>query len=478
MARHAVALAQTKMGEFDEQVRTSGENVETVGAVATPDLPPRVSVVATRMGYLFLQEGEPEAAEEFFQLAVLASKGGANRARQGMAKIALARGAPQAALEIAAQAVRQGGFKAKTVPAWETIIAAKRRLGSWRIGDKMLKGLESIPAGLRARTVLVIVRELRKNDMRQWREVAENWLEREGGRFPVVQAEIRKLFLASAKIEMAGSEEVQARAEELLRTPGLSPNEWLAGAKEVLRSRLKAGMPDKVFALIAQSEAHYGPEFAPKAAHSLALTCAASQRTDLARDLLRGNVQRLPTDKPQWGRSAWALARMESQLGRHTESADWYRQAFDVPATPVRFQLQARLRWAEELVAAGQPDQLLAARPLMDSMLADVRNPDVLMDFARQIYVSSPELEDWALAWFDRGADRALIRFQESATPSAAIEVLFRLTRRQVVDFDRGADAIRFWENMSDQRKEWLWTLHNGFWEYLGLLFRAYVLDG
>ena len=477
MARHAVALARSKMAEFDEQVRLSRENLETTGAVSTPELPPRTSVVSTRMGYLFLQEGEPEAAEEFFRTAIEASRGGANRARQGLAEVALARGEAKLALEIAVKAVRLGGFKAKTLPAWKTIVVARRRLGGWRIGDKLLKGLDSVSAELRARTILFIVRELRKNDLRQWREVAENWLEREGGRFPIVEAEIRKLFLASAKIEMAGSGEIQAKAEELLRTPGLSPNEWLAGAKEILRSRLETGRPDNVSALIAQAEAHYGPEFASKVAHSLALTCAAIQQADLARDLLQDNVRRIPADKPQWGRSAWALARMESQSGRHGESANWYRQVFEAQATPVRFQLLARLRWAEELVAAGQPDQLLAAKPLMDAVLADVRNPDVLMNFARQIYVSSPELEDWALAWFDQGAEQALIRFQESTTPSGAIEVLFRLTRRQVIDFDRGADAIRFWEEMSDQRREWLWSLHNDFWEYLGLLFKAYVLE-
>ena len=477
MARHAVAMAQTKTAEFDEQVRTSREHIGIEGAVATPELPPRTSVVATRMGYLFLQEGEPEAAEEFFQTAVKASRGGANRARQGLAEVALARGESKLAMDIAVQAIRQGGFKAKTVPAWRTIIAARRRLGGWRIGDKLLKGLESIPAGLRARTTLLIVRELRKLDMRQWREVAERWSRREGGRFPIIEAEIRKLFLASAKVEMAGSEKIQARAEELMRTPKLSPNEWLAGAKEILRSRLEADQPARIDRLIAPVEVRFGPDFTAKAAHSLALSCVASQRTDMARVLLQNNLRLLPPDKPQWGRSAWALARMEGQLGRHAESADWYRRVFEATATPVRFQLQARLRWAEELAAAGQPEPLKAAKPIMDAVLSDVRNPDVLMNFARQVYVASPELEDWALVWFDRGSTKALDRFHKASTPTAAIDVLFRLTRRQVIDFDRGADAIRLWEEMSDQRKDWLWSLHNNFWDYLGLLFKAYVLD-
>lgn len=88
MARHAIAMAETKMADFNEQVRLAGQSVTTNGVVEVPSVPPRVSVVATRMGYLFLQEGEPEAAEEFFLKAIESAKGGANRARQGMAKIA------------------------------------------------------------------------------------------------------------------------------------------------------------------------------------------------------------------------------------------------------------------------------------------------------------------------------------------------------------------------------------------------------
>ena len=92
MARHAIAVAETKMADFNEQVRVAGKAVAANDAVAVPPVPPRVSVVATRMGQLFLQEGEPEAAEEFFLKAIQSTRGGANRARQGMAKIALAKG--------------------------------------------------------------------------------------------------------------------------------------------------------------------------------------------------------------------------------------------------------------------------------------------------------------------------------------------------------------------------------------------------
>ena len=478
MAHHAVAVAETQRAKFDEQVRMSRRNLETNLAVKVPMVPPRVSVVATRMGYLFLQEGEPEAAEEFFQKAIQASKGGANRARQGLAKIALARRDFPRAMEIAVEAIRAGGFKAKTLPAWETVIAARRQMGGWKISERLLKGLDSAPAGLRARTVLTIVRELRKGDMHQWREVAERWSAREGTQFPIVEAELRKMLLASAKAEPANATGKRERAEQLLKTPELSPSEWLAGSKELVRASLWEDRNVPIEPLLAQAKAKYGEDFVPKASHSLALSCLAAKRPDLARLLLLPNVQNLPTDNDQWGKSVWALARMESQLGDHSAAAKRYQQLFEEDSIPVRFRLQARLLWAEALLAAGQPDRLMEAKPAMESALAGIQDPDVLMNFARQIYVASPELEEWATAWFDRGVARALQRFQEATHPSVAIDILFRLTRRQVIDFDRGADAISFWEGLSDEKKDWLWTLRTSFWEYLGLLVRAYGMDG
>ena len=117
MARQAVALAEAKRADFEQQVSAANFKVKNRIQVFVPDLAPRVSVVATRMGYLFLQEGEPEAAEEFFQKAIESTKGGANRARQGLAQIALAKGAFGSAIEIASNAIRRGAYKAKTLPA-------------------------------------------------------------------------------------------------------------------------------------------------------------------------------------------------------------------------------------------------------------------------------------------------------------------------------------------------------------------------
>lgn len=477
IARQSVALAEAKMEDFNRQVRTASCELASRGVVEVPPVPPRVSVVATRMGYLFLQEGEPEAAEEFFEKAIHASKGGANRARQGLAKVALARGDSARAIRVAVDAIRLGGYKAKTLPAWTTLIAARRQLGGWMIGERMINGLDVAPAGLRARTIMTIVRELRKNDMRQWRDVAERWLKREGAQFPVIEAEIRKMILASVKAEPGNASAKREKAEQLLNVPGLSPSEWLTATREWVRSSLCEGGNINVQQLITIAKAKYGDEIAPKATHGLALSCMLAKRHDLARPLLQANIQQLAVKDSQWGKSVWALAQLESQLGEHASAAGLFRQIFEEDSRPACFRLQAQLRWAEAMVAAGQPDALLQARPLMAVILGNVRNPDVLMNFARQLATTSPELVDWSRELFDAGAALALRRFQEARHPSVAIDILFRLTRRQICDFDRAADAIRLWEDMGQEKKEWLWSPRSSFWEYLGLLVRAYCME-
>ena len=475
MARQAVALAEAKRAGFDQQVSVANSMAKNRIKVIVPELPPQVSVVATRMGYLFLQEGEPEAAEEFFQKAIQSTKRGANRARQGLAQIALAKGELGNAVEIATDAIRRGNYKAKTLSAWKTLISARRQLGGWRIGDRVIEGLDIAPAGLRSRTILNIVRELRKNNMRQWREVAERWSTREGAQFPVIETEIRKMFLSSAKAEPGNATDKREKAEKLLDMPGLSANEWLTGAKEFVRASLWEGRPVEIDQLVAVAAATYGQGFAPRLRHSLALSCMMAKRHDLARPLLQSNIQQLAADDRQWGKSVWALARMESLLGDHATAATLYRQFSSESSISTRFLLQAQLLWCQELIAAGQPGRLLEARTLMEATLSNVEDPDVLMNFARQLQFGPEELRNWGQQLFEQGKTIAIRQFNEAISPSVAISILFKFTRRQVIDFGRNEEVVAFWEGLASEKRDWLWSGNSDFWEYLGLVFEAIV---
>lgn len=478
MARHAVALAEAKRADFEGQVRKANLKAQNRISVVVPELPPRVSVVATRMGNLFMQEGEPEAAAEFFEKAIASSKGGANRARQGLAKIALAKGEFGNAIKTSADAIRRGGYKAKTLSAWTTLIAARRQLCGWKISERLIKGLDAAPAGLRARTILTIVRELRKNDMRQWREVADRWSVRDGSQFPIIETEIRKMVLSSAKAEPGNATNKREKAEKLLEMPGLSAKEWLTGAKELVRARLWEGGAIDIDQQVATAGAAYGQDFAPQVRHSLALSCMMAKRHDLARPLLQINILQLAPDHSQWGKSVWALARMESLLGDHAAAAGFYRRFFEESSIAIRFRLQAQLLWCQELIAAGQPGPLLEARALMAATLGNVQDPDLLMNFARQLQFAPAELREWGRQLFEQGKTIALQRFDAAALPSEAISILFKLARRQVRDFSRHAEVVAFWEGLSQEKRDWLWSEKSDFWDYLGQVFEAYAWAG
>ena len=478
MVRHAVALAEAKMTAFDKQVRGANLKAKSHQQVVVPSLPLRISVVATRMGYLFLQEGEPEAAEEFFQKAIQSTKGGANRARQGLAQIALAKGELGQAIKVASDAIRRGGYKAKTLAAWKTLVAARRQLCGWKISERLVKGLDAAPAGLRARTILTIVQELRKNDMRQWREVADRWSKREGAHFPIIETEIRKMILSSAKAELGNATDKRVKAERLLQMHGLSPKEWLTGAKELVRASLWEGRQVNINQLVATAVAAYGQDFAPRLRHSLALSCMMAKRHDLARPLLQSNIRDVAKDQEIWGKSVWALARMDSLLGDHATAAKLYRQFSDKTSIPVRFRLQAQLLWCQELIAAGQPGPLLEARSLMTATMGNVQDPDVLMNFARHLLTAPEELRNWGQQLFEQGKTIAIRQFNDAISPSVAISILFKFTRRQVIDFGRNEEVVSFWESLTPDKRDWLWSQKGDFCDYLGLVFEAYARSG
>lgn len=478
MARHVLDVAVGKMDQFDGAVQAANRNLAEDHAVSVPPLPPRISVVASRLAQLFLREGEPEIAAEFCERAVQASPGGGNRAKQGLAQMALAQGDFAKALELSHEAIRQGKFRVKTIPAWPVLIAARRRLGGWKISEKLIAGLEDAPPEVRARAILVVVSELRKNDMRQWRKVAERWLQREGGRFPIVEAEIRKLFLASAQ---SGSESDSAKrmaAEDLLRTPGLSPLEWLMAAKEIVRSGYGEGDPPNLDAFIRTAQGKYGEEFVPKARHSLALSCLESQRLDESRPLLEANVRECGSSDKVWAKSVWALAGLEKASGRPAAAAALYRRLFDEKAVEPRFRLQAQLLWVESLLAAGQSGASSEALPLMDAVLEKVDNFNVLMNFARQLKMGPPEFAARADQLFVRAETLALQAFEKAKHPEWAASILFKLARRQVVDFGRSAKTLETWESFNAAKRDWLWSEATDFWEYMGLVFEAYARTG
>ncbi|MBW7907963.1 MAG: hypothetical protein H3C50_03455 [Kiritimatiellae bacterium] len=478
IARHAHEVAVRKFADFDARVSRANADLARHGELTVPVRPPRVSDVATRLGFLFLQEGEIAIAKEFFEKAVQASSRRACRARHGLARVALAMGEPARAIILASDCIYRGRYSAKTLSAWATLIAARRKLGGWQIRENLLRGLDRVEPSMRARATLSIVTELRKNDMRQWRPLAESWLNREGSRFPIIATEIQKMLLASAR-HVAGDANHGKVAERLLRMPKLSPNEWLAAAKVGMEIRLRGKAHAHEEELIRQATRNYGASFTPRAIHSLALSCQEASRPDLARALLTRNIRALKPGPGIWSRSAWALARLEAATGNPAIAADLFERVADTDAVPLRFRLQARLLGAQQWIAAGDENALLKARPKIEEALQSATEPTIAMDFARQLSVAAPAaMREWARDMFDAASKRARADFMAAQHPAIASDLLFRLARRQVNDFGESAEVVRFWEGLGAEKIDWLWSEREQFWAYLGVVLEAYSLVG
>lgn len=476
MAQQAVGMGVSKMAVFDEQIRLVKQEFATNGSAQVPRLPQRVSVVATKMGYLFLEEGEPDAAEGFFNFAVDNNKHGACRARQGLAKIALARGAHGQAIGLATESIRIGGFKAKTLSSWPILISARHQLGGRRISDRLVRGLALAPAAVRSRAVLAIVRELRKNDMRQWQEIADNWMANEGEDFPRVQREIQKLILSSTKSELGNASAKRAAAEQLMQMPTLGPREWIMAAKELVRSSLLDGINIDVVQLVASGVAKYhNVDFGATATHSLALACIAAKQYVQARTLFQSNIQGRDAGSPLWGKSTWALARMESSQGNYSVAAAGFHSFFSALLLPTRLRMKAKLLWVENLLQAGTTVDSEAAKTELQVVLNDAQDPFLILDFARQLQSSTGLLQTWGRELFAQGAALAMSQFNAAEKPADALAILFKLARRQVIDFEKSSDAIALWESLDDNKRDWLWSTSSVFWEYIGMIYEAYV---
>jgi len=264
-----------------------------------------------------------------------------------------------------------------------------------------------------------------------------------------------------------------------MSTPNLAPHEWLAGAKEYVRASLFAGEVPVFQSLVADGVRRYGPAFRGQLQHSLALSCMMAKRHDLARPLLRTAIAATADSRNHfWSKAVWALGRMESLLGNHAAAAESFAQVAQATQVPERFRLQARLLWAENLLASGDEEGLRACAAELPALLAEVQDYNTLLDFARQLSRAGGELRSLADQVYARGESTALQGFASATHPAQALDMLFKLTRRQVYDFGRAAEVLAFWRALPGEKKLWLWNNDNRWWGYLSFVLLAHLDTG
>ena len=211
--------------------------------------------------------------------------------------------------------------------------------------------------------------------------------------------------------------------------------------------------------------------------HALAQVAAKTGHLDLAQQLFATNLASITVPGTMWGKSTWALAQLHEKQGQFAQAAQLYWNYGQVAAMPIRLRLFAQVSWARNLIQSGQPDLILAAQqPLLDA-INQTQDYELVLDVARQLILAPQELNALAEQVRARGETLANQALNNAEHPAVALSILFKLTRRQN-DFGRFTAIVTGWEQLSAENRNWLWTPKGIWWEYLTLVFRAYVKIG
>jgi hypothetical protein len=468
-AQDALRQAQDLFNQFGSLTSTVGATVAQSGSASVARAPIRPSVAAFRLGQQFWEEGEPENALWFFTKATEIEPQGACRARIVIANIALQNEAFQEAYDGARAALLMGHFHAKTLSAWPVLIAAAQKLGRAGIEPTLISGLAQATPSVRGRARLVIARTLRAYNDPAWVELAAAPPAED--RHSILRAEFVKMKVASATSSPDSiAVDLDQATAAFLATPNLGPKEWLAAAKSTLTNQLASDEQPQPAALIAQGVSRYGEQSRATIAHGLALACQKANRADLALEILRPIASSAATGRPA---SVWLLAQLEAEQGNLSLAISKFAILSSRQDIAQRFRMLATLEWARLVVQSGDNQSLASAGPQLVAASQSIQDYELLLDLARQMTMAPGEIAQQASVVFNRGQDLANQAFGVQQDPQGALEILFKLARRQS-DFGAYAAITQAWEQLSETKRDWLWCRSGIYWQYLALVAAAY----
>jgi tetratricopeptide (TPR) repeat protein len=470
--------AATSDGELEEELATTADQLAEQGPLHIAPRPIRPSVVLTRLGNLFLEEGYMDIARYFYQQAVLISPRGATRARQGMAIVCLAATEDAEAEKYAREAIQMGKFQAKTVCCWETLIAARAKQGKNLLDTELFTSLQINQSGpVLARAMLAIVKALRGYGDLRWKQITEEWITHPEIVDEIIEVEMAKILLSDEKLIGHDSRLIALSAHRIFRSSQVSPKEMVATAKDVTHMLLLGSDEPNVRGLAEKARRRFGDDLVGEVLHAIALGAMMARRHDLAREILHQQLALLPRGSKQWAMDLSALARMEVVLKNHQAAASHYLDFADTAEIQTDFRVQALLKWLENAKAAGGEIDTASVGEKLDRIVSGDLDLVVLLNIGRHLsYVSGFEpLRDQVIA---AAESKGLKLFEEATTPEEAIGVLIRLTRKQHWDFQRFEAITGFWEGLSETKREWLWSEKSEYWEYYSLVFEAYLARG
>ncbi len=465
----AVQRAVTLRQQYQTQLAAANIAVAAGGQAVIPVEPIPPAAVANRLAKQFFTEGEIAAAKALFQQALQLSPNSCH-ARLGLAEIALRENNGALAAQLSREAITMGIYRAKTLPAWNLLLAAGRKLGTDTLDTPLLNGLAQATPKVRARAVLLIAGGLRGQGDARWQTIANNWLTQSGANHPKIAAELRKLKSSHARLTAAPHADQLQAAQAVLLTPNLSPTEWLAATKETVRLQFQLNQSPQLDALITQGATRFGAGKRAQFIHGLALACKKAGQNVFAIQLLQRNVTN--ATGPAQVHAQWALAQMQAAQGDHAGAAQGFWAISQNTTLHQRKRLYSLMQWTREIAAANQPELIAQARPQIEAALPQINDYELVLDLARQVLVSNLE-RSFALQVFQRGQQLAMASFSATKQPGTAATVLFKLCRR-ANDLCQYDAVISTWTSLTEAKRQWLWSCSTDYWMWVELVFRAY----
>jgi tetratricopeptide (TPR) repeat protein len=471
-AREALERAKGAAGRFDDSTDQALIDLRENGRIEIGPRPLRPSVAATRLGEAFHQAGEWEMAEFFFKEALQVNPQGGSRARQSLAKIALAANRPAEAETRAQEALLVGKFRAKTLAAWPLLISSRARQGKAVFTREDKAGLRSAIPSVRARAVLVICKAMRPHGD-AWMDLAADWSKAEGNDFPAIRFELEKMLRAEARLAGVVTRDQAALALQQARTKNAAPSEVIAAGKAYVRTLLLTGSEKVQWELVSNHLAkRHGKGVVNRSIHGMALAAMEAKRYDLARGMLKQIRASVPPTRVQWMRSTWALARMETALDNHAAVYAAYGAIAQNPASPSRFRAQALLR-ALRAAEAGKLEVPPTEMDWLHKLVREERDHRVVLDLGRQFNIAGATFISLREEAADRAAALATEKLAGTSHPATALAILLELNRRQFFDLWRAGQVVAQFENYALPRLDWLWSTSSAFWEWYGVVVRS-----
>lgn len=471
--------------QFADIQNLTPEQLAGQGSITVPARPPRLTVGLTKIATAFMESGLTDEAKSFLLKAIQLSPNGASRARQSLAKLALASDEPELAERYARESLLMGRFQAKTTAAWQLYLDARARQNLVPIlePDVFAAFQQHAQGRIASASALSIARALRAHGDPTWQEIATTALaHRKGDK--VITTEIEKLLHADAKL-FATEEphKTAARALRLIRAGEVSIQETVAHAKEYVRFSLLAGNKPDLGRIVRIAARKFPAVALLSIRHAACLGAMMATRHDIARQWLLALITEaaLLGQIAAWGRANWALARMESLLENNAEAAFYYMEVAAHPDTPPRFKIQAMLRGLKFLGKSG--DNSSDIGQLSDNIRAILRETDdfrILLDAARQLALAGPNFTVLTDEAAKMGINQAKQDSKQAATSQQKLSIYEYLSRKLHCDLvGQNQEVVSIWNSHSDQDKsEFAATGGSTWFEYVRTVFLSKIASG